>query len=170
MFNEHATIESMMHDTALRYLAVAFDGEGAFLDAHVSAAKANLAGYLNVHADKFPTTEDAFNAWSGKTAFINALLTDTLGNTQAAITGSDDSWGDYIPDGLSQAQALTDDGYDGNGFTWYALNAYRYEVDESGILDLDEVAADHLLDTWGASMQDCTSIILTTMATILATR
>lgn len=173
MFNEHTAIRDMMHDVALRHLAVAFDGENALIDEHVTAAKHDLSGYMRIHLDKVPTTKDAFDDWGGRHHLINAILTDTLGMTQDDITGSDDSWGDYIPDGLSQAQALTDDGYDRNDFTWKTLNAYTAHYHGDGTFshaELDNDYAEAAMDEWGVSFQDCTSGILVTLATLMHDR
>lgn len=169
MFQEHTDVMNTMHNLALKYLATALFKEGDYLDHHVTAARHNLEAYLTTHRDRIPRTE---NDWEANPTFkrmvINAILTDTLGRTQDEITGSDDSWGDYLPDGLTQAQALTDDGYDGNGFLWYVMNSYTISRDPSGAeyLDLIDERSEHIMDQWGCTMQDATSDILTTLAKV----
>lgn len=169
MNTDHEIVMNTMHKVALTHLAKALFREGDFLEGHVIAARTNLEAYLVTHRERIPRTE---NDWEANTPFkravINAILTDTLGRVQDEITGHDDSWGDYMPDGLSQAQALTDDGYDGNGFVWYVMNSYTIsrDGDLNEYLDLIEERADHILDTWGCTMQDCTSDILTTLAKV----
>lgn len=169
IMQDHTIVTNTMHKVALMHLAKALYREGDSLEGHVIAARTNLEGYLTIHRERIPRTE---NDWEAnvpfKRAIINAILTDTMGRTQDEITGSDDSWGDYLPDGLSQAQALTDDGYDGNGFTWYVMNSYVIEHDDGNeYLELIEERADHILDTWQCTMQDCTSDILTTLARVI---
>lgn len=166
---DHTTVLNAMHNLALKHLATALFREGDNLDTHVIAARTNLEGYLTIHRDRIPRTENDWEANAPfKRAVINAILTDTMGRVQDEITGHDDSWGDYMPDGLSQAQALTDDGYDGNGFVWYVMNSYTITREPFGdeYLDLIEERSEHILETWGCTMQDCTSDILTTLAKV----
>lgn len=170
MHQDHTDVMNVMHNLALKHLNRALFTEGDDIDAHLAAAHSNLEAYLIVHRDKFPRTESDWEANPKfKRAIINAILTDTMGRTQDEITGSDDSWGDYLPDGLTQAQALTDDGYDGNGFTWYVLHSYIVESDDDAneYLELDDDRSEYIMDKWGCTMQDATSDILTTIAKVL---
>lgn len=157
---EHDALTEAARPLVAKHLTLAFFREGDDLAAHVAAYLSSPLRYLTHHAPKIPRTESEFNAWEGKAALCDAIILDTMMNVQGEMLGADDSRADYMPDGITQVQVLTDDSYNDNGFLWYCMNNLSktiYPVQDGH--DAEEIN-DHILAVWEASMQDCSSGIL----------
>lgn len=158
----HTALKEAARPLVAKTLAAAFFKEGDNLAEHTRTAMNHRADYLAIHVHKIPRTQYDFVTWEGRRALGDAIILDTLMNVQDEITGGDDSRADYMPDGLTQIQVLTDDSYDGNGFLWYCINnLYKTCQDVDGYNDDDaEAVVEHITAVWDAHMQDCTSGIL----------
>lgn len=90
------------------------------------AARAELIrdDFMRELAEKIETMgEKAFNESHMQARLCDAILLDTTMLLVNDIPAGDDSHGDYMPDAAMQIQHLIADGYDGNGFLWFALHA-----------------------------------------------
>lgn len=159
--NAHDAIVTPMREATMKHLALVWFKEGDVYSEHVRCLL-NDSLRKRYLVKPFPTTEHEFDTWEGKKHILNALILDTMNNVQSEMLGHDDSWADYMPDGITQIALYTADAYDGNGFLWYCLNnLYKCCQDVEGYNDEDaEEAVDHITAVWDAYMQDCTSGLL----------
>lgn len=160
--DEHTALKEAARPLVAKTLAAAFFKEGDDLAEHTRCAMNHRVDYLMRHSPKFPRTQEAFDTWEGKRALCDAIALDTMMNVQDEMTGGDDSRADYMPDGITQIQRLTDDSYDGNGFLWYCINnLYRTIQDYSEYNDEEaEDIGDNVTAVWDVYLQDCTSGLL----------
>lgn len=122
------------------------------------AARAELArdDFMRELAEKIETMGEEDFKYSGMLPRLcDAILLDTSMLLVNDIPAGDDSHGDYMPDAATQIQHLVADGYDGNGFLWFALHA-----------DLDNIDGDNPYDCF--FMDDTSSIIFDLNAAIRA--
>lgn len=157
----HNAITEASRQAVAEHLALAFYEEGDVWDEHVRNAKDNTEAYIQFHAPKIPRDKADFDHSEMKEALCDAIILQTLMNIQDEMMGSDDSRGDYMPDGIEQVARLTDDSYDGNNFLWWTLNnltAYHSENPER------EDLVDFAMEEYTVFYADCTSEIMVMLA------
>lgn len=124
----------MLHNAAKplinTYLARAYLNMNRF--DHDSHEVSTLAALAELNRDRFmgklarkieDMGEKVFNESSMQARLCDAILLDTSMLLVNDIPAGDDSHGDYMPDAAMQIQHLVADGYDGNGFLWFAIHA-----------------------------------------------
>lgn len=146
-------IASTARPVVYNYLGRAFMNQDAFdddtMDVRIFANRLALdLETLNELADKIKAmTEDEFDDSALKRRLCDALILDTSMQLINSIPSGDDDHGDYMPDANNQIGLLIDDGYDGNGFLWFALHA-------------DHGGDDYRANQYDVYFMDCTSDIL----------
>lgn len=138
----------MLHNAAKpiinTYLARAYlnmdrfaqDRDSYEVTALAARAELNRDDFLRELARKIEAMgEEAFKYSGMQARLCDAILLDTSMLLVNGIPAGDDSHGDYMPDAAMQIQHLVADGYDGNGFLWFALHADLDGDDDTDLTD-----------------------------------